>query len=50
MGSDLPTEAVKELVFGGAFGLCTGIAVRKLSLPALAGLASIAFVFLVSKM
>ena len=37
-------ETVKELIFGGAFGLASGIAVKKLSLPALAGIASVAFV------
>ena len=36
-------ETVKELLFGGAFGLCSGIAVKKLSMPALAGIASVAF-------
>ena len=42
--SSIPAEAVKELIFGGAFGLCSGIAVKKLSLPFLASVTSIAFV------
>ena len=37
-------ETIKEILFGGAFGLCSGIVVKKLSLPVLAGMASVAFV------
>ena len=44
MSHSIPSEAFKELVFGGAFGLCSGLAVKKLSLPFIAGLASVAFV------
>lgn len=42
--SSVPAEAVKELLFGSAFGLCSGLLVKKLSLPLLAGLSSVAFV------
>ena len=36
-------EALKEILFGGAFGLCSGIALKKLSLPFLAGASSALF-------
>ena len=42
--SSIPAEAIKELLFGSAFGLASGIAVKKLSLPFLASVSSIAFV------
>ena len=37
MSHSIPSEAFKELLFGGAFGLCSGFAVKKLSLPFIAG-------------
>ncbi len=43
-GGSAVGEIVKEVVFGGAFGLCTGVLVKKLSLPVIAGAASVAFV------
>jgi len=36
-------EALKEILFGGAFGLCSGIVLKKLSLPFLAGASSALF-------
>lgn len=44
--SSIPQEAVKEVLFGGLCGLVTGYAVKKLSIPALAGVASISFIYL----
>ena len=43
MAPSIPAEAIKEILFGGAFGFCSGLVVKKLSLPALAGVASVAF-------
>jgi hypothetical protein len=43
--SSLPTEAVKELMFGGTIGLCSGLVAKRLSMPVLAGMASVVFLF-----
>lgn len=44
--SALPAEAMKELLFGGLFGLGAGVMAKKLSMPILAGMSSLTFILL----